>query len=127
VIWKHKQDVHIPINVHKPPVENNFCDEHRGAHKPDIMETTVSKQSMSTKGTEQLIAIQLVEEHGSIHKLFKPDIMEITVSKQTMSTKGTEQLIAIQLVGKRGSVYKLFFCLVGSNNIEWLYISNNLC
>jgi hypothetical protein len=25
------------INVHKPPAEDNFCDEHRRAHKPVIV------------------------------------------------------------------------------------------
>jgi hypothetical protein len=34
LVWKDKQDVCKLANMHAPPTEGNFCDEHRNAIKP---------------------------------------------------------------------------------------------
>jgi hypothetical protein len=38
VVWRDKRDVHILTNIHNPPVEGNFCDEHGNTIKPYIVE-----------------------------------------------------------------------------------------
>jgi hypothetical protein len=38
LVWKDKQDIHTFTNMHNPPAEVNFCDEHGNAIKPTIME-----------------------------------------------------------------------------------------
>jgi hypothetical protein len=51
-------------NTQRQSAEDNFCEAHRKTQK---LVTVDYNQQMSTKGTEQLIAIQLVE-HGSGQK-----------------------------------------------------------
>jgi hypothetical protein len=60
MIWKDKRDVCILTDVYKPPADGNFFAECRRAHRPAIVEDYSRQQ-----GTEWLIAIQLVGEHGS--------------------------------------------------------------
>jgi hypothetical protein len=50
MIWKDKWDVCILINVHKPPAEDNFYDEHRRAHKPAIIEDYSQQMDYVDKG-----------------------------------------------------------------------------
>jgi hypothetical protein len=38
MIRKNKQEVHIIMNMHRPPVEGSFCNEHRKTKKPMIFE-----------------------------------------------------------------------------------------
>jgi hypothetical protein len=33
LIWKVKQDIHMLMNTHNPPAEDNFCDKHENAIK----------------------------------------------------------------------------------------------
>jgi len=33
IVWKVKQNVRILANMHSPPLEGNFCDEHGKATK----------------------------------------------------------------------------------------------
>jgi hypothetical protein len=37
VVWKDKRDVRLQANIHDPPRESNFCDEHGNAIKPAIV------------------------------------------------------------------------------------------
>jgi hypothetical protein len=37
LVWKDKRDVHVLTNMHCPPAEGNFCDEHGNAVKPAIV------------------------------------------------------------------------------------------
>jgi hypothetical protein len=37
LVWKDKRDVYMLTNIHGPPAEGNFCDEHRNAIKPAII------------------------------------------------------------------------------------------
>jgi hypothetical protein len=37
-VWKDKRDVHMLTNMHNPPAEGNFCDDHGNAIKPAIVE-----------------------------------------------------------------------------------------
>ena len=37
-VWKDKQNVNILTNLHSPPLEDNFCDEHGKAMKPAIIQ-----------------------------------------------------------------------------------------
>ncbi|PNF17185.1 hypothetical protein B7P43_G06584 [Cryptotermes secundus] len=37
LVWKDKRDVYMLTNMHAPPAEGNFCDEHRNAIKPAIV------------------------------------------------------------------------------------------
>ena len=37
VVWKDKRDVCLLTNIHGPPKEGNYCDEHRNAIKPAIV------------------------------------------------------------------------------------------
>jgi hypothetical protein len=52
--------------VHKPPAEGNFCvmNMEELINLP-FMKTTVGTWATLTKGTEWLMAIQLVTEYGS--------------------------------------------------------------
>jgi len=61
--------MHILTKVHRPKTEGNFCDE-QGKDKKNLssLQTTISTCATATKGTEWLIAIQLVGEHGSGQK-----------------------------------------------------------
>jgi hypothetical protein len=53
-------------HVQKPPAQGNLCDEHGTTHEPATLEKTiVGTWAESMKGTEWLIAIYLVREHGS--------------------------------------------------------------
>jgi len=36
-VWKDKWDVNVLMNMHHPPVEGNFCDEHGNTLKPAIV------------------------------------------------------------------------------------------
>jgi hypothetical protein len=38
MIWNDKKDVHILMNMRRPPPECNFCDEHRKVQRPVINE-----------------------------------------------------------------------------------------
>jgi hypothetical protein len=38
MIWKDKREVYMMANMHNPLPEGNFCDEHRNAVKPSIVE-----------------------------------------------------------------------------------------
>jgi hypothetical protein len=37
MVWKDKSDVHILMNIHRPP-EGNFCDKYVNPQKPVIVE-----------------------------------------------------------------------------------------
>ncbi|PNF42631.1 hypothetical protein B7P43_G01270 [Cryptotermes secundus] len=37
LVWKDKRDVYILTNMHSPPAEGSFCDEHGNAMKPAIV------------------------------------------------------------------------------------------
>jgi hypothetical protein len=37
MIWKDKRDVNMLTNMHHPPAEGNFCDEHRNTLKLAII------------------------------------------------------------------------------------------
>jgi hypothetical protein len=37
-VWKDKWDVNVLMNMHHPPVEGNFCDEHGNTLKPAIVQ-----------------------------------------------------------------------------------------
>jgi hypothetical protein len=37
LVWKDKRDVYLLTNMHCPPAEGNFCDEHGNAIKPAIV------------------------------------------------------------------------------------------
>ena len=37
VVWKDKRDVRLLTNIHDPPREGNYCDEHGNAIKPAIV------------------------------------------------------------------------------------------
>jgi len=37
VVWKNKRDVCLLTNIHNPPREGNYCDEHANAIKPTIV------------------------------------------------------------------------------------------
>jgi len=37
VVWKDKRDVCLLTNIHDPPREGSYCDEHRNAIKPAIV------------------------------------------------------------------------------------------
>ena len=37
VVWRDKRDVNMLTNIHDPPSEGNFWDEHRNAIKPAIV------------------------------------------------------------------------------------------
>jgi hypothetical protein len=37
IIWKDKRDVYMLTNMHYPPAEGNFCDQHGNAIKPAIV------------------------------------------------------------------------------------------
>jgi hypothetical protein len=39
LVWKDKREVYILTNMHQPPTEGNFCDEHGNALKPAIVES----------------------------------------------------------------------------------------
>jgi hypothetical protein len=60
----------IPISVHKPPAEGNFCMNMEELINLPSLKTTVSTRATLSKGTEWLIAIQLVGEHESDQKLY---------------------------------------------------------
>jgi hypothetical protein len=60
----------ILTNVHKSTAEGNFCDEYKRTRKPAIV--AVTTWATSKKGTEWLIAIQLVGEHRSGQRDFSP-------------------------------------------------------
>jgi len=36
-VWKDKRDVRLLTNIHDPPREGNYCDEHGNAIKPAIV------------------------------------------------------------------------------------------
>jgi len=38
IVWKDIQNIKILTNMHSPPLEGNFCDEHRKAVKPAIIQ-----------------------------------------------------------------------------------------
>jgi hypothetical protein len=38
IIWKEKSEVYTLTNMHNPPAEGNFCNEHGNAMKPSIVE-----------------------------------------------------------------------------------------
>jgi len=38
MIWKDEIDVNILTNIHHPPAEGNFCDDHGNALKPAIIQ-----------------------------------------------------------------------------------------
>jgi hypothetical protein len=38
LVWKDKRDVYILTNMHHPPTNGNFCDEHGNALKPVIVQ-----------------------------------------------------------------------------------------
>ncbi|PNF27168.1 hypothetical protein B7P43_G07847 [Cryptotermes secundus] len=38
LVWKDKHDVYILTNMHCPPAEGSFCDEHGNAMKPAILD-----------------------------------------------------------------------------------------
>ena len=38
VVWKDRQSVNVLKNLHSPPLEGNFCDEHGKAMKPAIIQ-----------------------------------------------------------------------------------------
>jgi hypothetical protein len=50
VIWKDKWDVCILTNLHKPPTEGNFCDEHGRANTPVIVEDYSWQVDYTDKG-----------------------------------------------------------------------------
>jgi hypothetical protein len=56
--------------VHKLQPEGNYCDECEIANILQMLKSTVSKWTMSTKETEWLLAIQLLEEHGNGERNF---------------------------------------------------------
>jgi len=37
VVWKDKREVRLLTNIHDPPREDNYCDEHGNAIKPAIV------------------------------------------------------------------------------------------
>jgi 5-methylcytosine-specific restriction endonuclease McrBC GTP-binding regulatory subunit McrB len=64
VIWKDKQDVRILTNLHRPPTVDNFCNEQGKLKNLSLLQTTISTGSTLTRGTEWLMAVQSVGEHG---------------------------------------------------------------
>jgi hypothetical protein len=38
IVWNVEQNVHVLTNMHSPPLEGSFCDEHGKAMKPDIIQ-----------------------------------------------------------------------------------------
>jgi hypothetical protein len=38
MVWRDKRDVHRLTNMHHPPTNGNFCDEHGNAIKPEIIQ-----------------------------------------------------------------------------------------
>jgi hypothetical protein len=37
-VWKDKRNVNMLMNMHHPPVEGNFCDEHGNTLKPAVVQ-----------------------------------------------------------------------------------------
>jgi hypothetical protein len=58
----------VLTDIHKPPVEGNFCNSLGKAEEPAIVMDYLGTCAMSTKGTELLIAIWLVRERDSGRK-----------------------------------------------------------
>jgi hypothetical protein len=38
MVWRDKKEVHLLTNMHHPPANGNFCDEHGNAIKPEIIQ-----------------------------------------------------------------------------------------
>jgi hypothetical protein len=38
MVWRDKRDIHVLTNMHHPPANGNFCDEHGNAIKPEIIQ-----------------------------------------------------------------------------------------
>jgi hypothetical protein len=71
MVWRDKRDVHVLTNMHHPPANGNFCDEHGNAIKPEIiqnynrhvsyvdlgdrMTNSYSIQRWTWKGTQRLL------------------------------------------------------------------------
>jgi hypothetical protein len=65
---------------HNLQAEGNFCDEHGKAEKLSLVKSTVGTWTMSTEGTDCLIAVQLVgrtvEVDKKIVSLLGPNCIE---------------------------------------------------
>jgi hypothetical protein len=38
MVWRDKRDIHLLTNMHHPPANGNFCDEHGNPIKPEIIQ-----------------------------------------------------------------------------------------
>jgi len=68
VVWKDERDVCLLTNIHDPPTEGNYRDEHGNAIKPAIMADLTVTWGMLTIRIGWPIATRQAAEHGSGQK-----------------------------------------------------------
>jgi hypothetical protein len=74
IVWKDKQNVNIQMDIHSPPLEVNFCDKHRKAVKPaiiqDYLDTWDMWKILTTLRNLTLSAHRLGNGHRSYSSIF---------------------------------------------------------
>jgi hypothetical protein len=60
--------------MHRPPSEGNFCHEQRILKNMSFLQSTIGTWAMLTEGTEWLMSIQFVQEHGSDKRKIFPTL-----------------------------------------------------
>ena len=68
VVWKDKRDVCLLTNLHNPPREGNYRDEHRNAIKRQLWQIITFTWGTLTMRIVWPIATQPAAEHGSGQK-----------------------------------------------------------
>ena len=68
VVWKHKRDVCLLTNIHDPPREGNYCDEHGNVIKPQLWRIITIMWGTVTIWIGWPMATWPAAEHGSGQK-----------------------------------------------------------
>ena len=68
VVWKDKRDVCLLTNIHDPPREGNYCDEHGNAIKLAIVRIITVTWGMLIMQIGWPVATQPAAKHGSGQK-----------------------------------------------------------
>ena len=71
VVWEDKRDVRLLTNIHDPPREGNYCDEHGNVIKPAIIDVTRGRLTIQIGWP---IFTRPAVEYGSGPKKFFPPV-----------------------------------------------------
>jgi hypothetical protein len=64
MIWKDRRYVNMLMNMHHPPAEGNFCDEHGNALKPVIIQD-YNQHMVYVDKCERMTNTPSADRHGS--------------------------------------------------------------